>query len=1179
MWPTFLSLCLALSPRSRRQARPRRRPAFRRPRLEALEDRTLPSTFTAFPVPTASSFPAGIILGADGNLWSTEEGANQIARITPAGSVTEFPVPAASSRPWGNAAGPDGNVWFGVEGDGVPGAVGRITPAGAITLFPVLAALSYPDIVTGPDGNLWVTEATSHQIAVVSPQGVLLNQYSIPVAGAVPEFIISGPNGEVWFTAIVGPSGPSGPVGTAYVGSVSTAGSFTMFQLPATSDNVKGITAGPDGNLWIVEQDANKIGRLTPSGVLTEFAIPTPNSNPDEIRPGPDGNLWFAENTTNQIASISPSGVIMEYPVPTPNSGPLGIVTGPDNNLWFAEGTASQIGRFTPGQQGPFVVTTTADSGPGSLREAINDINADPTHAVWASPGNPSVDEIDFAITAASDTGGRFNATTGVATITPQTNLPFINNAVLINGYTQAGASPNTHAMTDPDPRDNAVLKIVLDGSQAPPPPSVAPAPYGLFINADNCTVRGLVIDNVVNGDGILLWAGAHSLIAGNFIGTDASGTIALGNDVGAMADSHGSIVIGGTTPEDRNIISGNQWGVWDYGGINAIQGNYIGTNASGKVAVGNTEAGMYLRAGGEQVGGTAPGAGNLISGNSVGGQAAGIRVTADNVVIQGNLIGTDVTGTQRLVNDVGILFESGSNNMIGGTASGARNVISGNPVEILLTNGSGNVVAGNYIGTDITGTSVIPDTAFTNTGVAVRNAASNDTIGGTTSAAGNLIAGFGSGVGVGLFGASGSIPVGNSILGNSIYDNGTGITLDTGANDNQAAPVLTAAYAPSGATIALGTITSTPSTTFHLEFFANAAGDPEGRTLLGSQSVTTDASGHGSFTAFLPALPAGQGLVTATATDPSGNTSEFSAGVTATPLPPSSLSGVVWEDFNNDGQVDFGENGISGVTITLTGTDFLGRAVNPPSQLTDGDGAYIFGNLFPGNYTLTETPPAGYGQGIDSVGTAGGSVSATDQFSVALGIGVNGLNYNFGELPPPGAGVHHGQTAGIGFWNNKNGQALIKSLNGGAGTQLADWLAATLPNTFGKNAGGNDVAGQGNAAIAALFQQDFVMKGVKLDGQLLATALSVYVTSATLDPTKVAASYGFTVSGDGAGTATASVGGNGDAFGVANNTTMTLMDLLLAADAQAVNGVLYNGNATRRSEANNVFSAVNDAG
>jgi hypothetical protein len=298
---------------------------------------------------------------------------------------------------------------------------------------------------------------------------------------------------------------------------------------------------------------------------------------------------------------------------------------------------------------------------------------------------------------------------------------------------------------------------------------------------------------------------------------------------------------------------------------------------------------------------------------------------------------------------------------------------------------------------------------------------------------------------------------------------------------------------------------------------------------------------------------------------------------VNGQPLTPSSLSGIVWEDFNEDGQVDFGEKGLSGVTITLTGTDDLGSPVNLTQQ-TDGDGAYLFLNLRPGTYYLTETPPAGYLPGIDTVGTAGGSLVATDQLLVPLAPEANGLNYNFGEQPTATGPVQKGQTAGIGFWNNKNGQALIKALNGGTGHQLGDWLAATLPNIFGASSG-NDLAGKSNASIAALFQQDFVLKGVKLDAQVLATALSVYVTNATLDSTAVAAQYGFTVSGDGAGTATVNVGSSGDAFGVANNTTMTLMDLLLATDEQALDGLLYAGNAARRSEANAVYSAVNQAG
>jgi hypothetical protein len=350
------------------------------------------------------------------------------------------------------------------------------------------------------------------------------------------------------------------------------------------------------------------------------------------------------------------------------------------------------------------------------------------------------------------------------------------------------------------------------------------------------------------------------------------------------------------------------------------------------------------------------------------------------------------------------------------------------------------------------------------------------------------------------------------------------------------------------------------------VDFFDTTAGAD-----LGSAAVV---NGVASLTA--GPFVAGGHTITATY---SGDNNFLSSSGTASliALVPASLSGSVFADFNDDGQIDFGENGISGVSVHLTGTDDLGHAVDHTVQ-TDGDGAYVFRNLRPGSYALTETPPAGYLPGIDSVGTAGGSVAAPGQFAVPLGVGVNALNYNFGEQPPAGGGVHHGQTAGIGFWNNKNGQALIKALNGGTGHQLGEWLAATLPNVFGKNSA-NNLAGQSNAYIAALFQQDFVQKGVKLNAQVLATALSVYATNATLDPTQVAARYGFKVSGTGAGTATVNVGCCGAAFGVANNSMLTLMDLLVATDEQAVNGVLYNGDLLKRIEASLVYGFVNEAG
>jgi hypothetical protein len=197
----------------------------------------------------------------------------------------------------------------------------------------------------------------------------------------------------------------------------------------------------------------------------------------------------------------------------------------------------------------------------------------------------------------------------------------------------------------------------------------------------------------------------------------------------------------------------------------------------------------------------------------------------------------------------------------------------------------------------------------------------------------------------------------------------------------------------------------------------------------------------------------------------------------------------------------------------------------------------------------------------------------------VELAAGLNALNDNYGERPAATGAVHSGQTAGIGFWNNKNGQALIKALNRGTGHQLGDWLAATFPHMFGTSAGSDNLAGKSDAAIAAFFQTQFVAKDQKLDAQVLATALAVYVTDGTLDDTGVGTRYGFLVGGNGVATATYNVGANGAAFGVADGTVMTVMDLLLAADAQSVNGVLYSGNVARRTKANTVFSAIGQAG
>jgi titin len=289
-----------------------------------------------------------------------------------------------------------------------------------------------------------------------------------------------------------------------------------------------------------------------------------------------------------------------------------------------------------------------------------------------------------------------------------------------------------------------------------------------------------------------------------------------------------------------------------------------------------------------------------VISGNN----GAGVQVVAttnplaaSGNLIAGNLIGTDATGSAPLGNAEGIiLFASGV--VVGGTSAPFGNVIAASTQDgIIMAFGvaHGNLIEGNLIGTDVSGSHPLGNAGH---GVFIIFGASNNTVGGLAAGAGNVIANSGAaGVAVGL--SSSDSSAGNAILSNSIFANaGLGIDLGnngvtpntpggphTGPNDLQNFPVLSSAVTSGMQTTIAGTLNSTPSTSFTLQFFSNPTSDPsghgQGQTLLDTITVTTDSNGNASFAAtFSPAVAVGQ-VVTGTATDPSGNTSEFAQDLT----------------------------------------------------------------------------------------------------------------------------------------------------------------------------------------------------------------------------------------------------------------------------------------------------------
>ncbi len=386
------------------------------------------------------------------------------------------------------------------------------------------------------------------------------------------------------------------------------------------------------------------------------------------------------------------------------------------------------------------------------------------------------------------------------------------------------------------------------------------------------------------------------NVVAHNTIGLTVDGLSALGNSQEGVAVFSANNQIG---PD--NTISANLRGVLLSGSDatgNRVRDNRIGTDPVGTADLGNAREGVRIdNAPRNTVTGDFQGS-QVISGNNMGVVLIGPGATGN--LIQGNLIGSDVTGLHDLGNSQeGVRIENAPANTLGGTTGTARNLISANHWGVVISGASatGNILQGNFIGTDITGLAPLGNELE---GVLVQAGASVNQIGGASTAAGNTIA-FNIRDGVRVEDKN---SIRNAILTNSIHSNGalginlvaggdplSGVTLndpndnDSGPNNLQNFPTLTAIATSVAFTNIQGTLQSTPNTVFTIQFFANMTLDPsgygEGERYLGGTTVRTGANGLVAFSADVPAtVPAGQ-YVTATATDPAGNTSEFSAGIT----------------------------------------------------------------------------------------------------------------------------------------------------------------------------------------------------------------------------------------------------------------------------------------------------------
>jgi hypothetical protein len=397
-------------------------------------------------------------------------------------------------------------------------------------------------------------------------------------------------------------------------------------------------------------------------------------------------------------------------------------------------------------------------------------------------------------------------------------------------------------------------------------------------------------------GDGVSVNGSAVGTVVENcWVGINAAGTAALANG-GQGIDVGGA---SGTVVGPGNVASGNAFsGILLISGANGntVAGNFVGTDPTGAFAIGNLVNGIIASNASDNV----IGPGNVVSGNGTNGVR--VRTSASGNVVKGNFIGVNAAGTAALPNALeGVQVNDGAHdNTIGGPGSD-RNVISGNGDNgVLLADASttGNLLQGNFIGTNATASLALPNAA---NGVDIQGGASHNTIGGTVAGTKNVISLNG---GRGVFVEAGT---GNAVLGNTIsYNGGLGIDLapvgvtlndlgdpDVGANMLQNFPVLSSVVLSPGSTEVHGTLNSLASLSFRIEFFAGLVCDPsgygQGQRPLGFVDAATDAGGNTSFVATLAGGATGP-WITATATDPSGNTSEFGA---CFPVPPPTATGM----------------------------------------------------------------------------------------------------------------------------------------------------------------------------------------------------------------------------------------------------------------------------------------------
>ncbi len=302
---------------------------------------TAAPTVQEFSLATAAAQPQDIVLGPDGNIWFTERGANKLGRIAPSAAPGTVPdeFPTTGSSPDIITVGPGGKLWYPEAG-----GIGIMTPGPAPSAGTIpatgLGLGQARGIAVGPDGNVWVSDATNNQVIIVSPAGTKVDAVSLP-AGFNARNIAKGADGNMWVADFTAMTGRIARITVS--GTTRTLDPPNGFPTPG-GVNVMDVIAGKDGNLWYTAQGTT-VGRMTPAGVATNFT--SQGVDPFGITLGPDGAVWFAEFQGNAIGRVGYNGATSHVTGLTAGGGPRYATGGPGATVWFTEDTGNRVGRIS----------------------------------------------------------------------------------------------------------------------------------------------------------------------------------------------------------------------------------------------------------------------------------------------------------------------------------------------------------------------------------------------------------------------------------------------------------------------------------------------------------------------------------------------------------------------------------------------------------------------------------------------------------------------------------------------------------------------------------------------------------------------------------------------------------------------------------------------------------------